>query len=1835
MRFGRHVQRRRVDRSAQRLVSRARVALAVFGLAAEALVAGLARAEPTLYAPAASADGMLDLSWSRGYELWLADASWRVAPASATQVRLTDLPSGRYTFVLASCGHLPNADLGSADRCEPHPETRRTVVVAADSGRDGWQSEPAPSADPAAGTTEYAAEVGARGAAIIRVPLRTGLDANLMALGLEYDAARGGDRVRHVIDDLLSYGWHVAGLPLIHRCQIGQTSDPAGGGNLAQTTADGLCLNGELLVRVGGSHWVDGAEYRPERDPDTRVRLYAAGDGAVRFEVEHPDGGVSRFGSSSASRVGASGRAAWVGGQVRPNPDYLWGLDQKRDALGATIQISYQRFDGYGVLQPKRIVASDRVVDFRYDIRADANSIAIGPLDQVRRVSTLVRIDISAGGRPVRSYRLEHAADAAGRERMVALRECGFDAAALQQSCLQALRFSWVEVAAGAGHYPIAVTEVRDGLGADTRFRWAGAALLADSETFLVSPFGPHPLSIPDTIEQAGPRVVEMQRSDGLAPDSRQRVLYAYRGAPRQSLRSRGYLGVPEMRVTAAASGRVTYEQIHVAGPLAGRTAQRRVVDAPWGSHSRELDRIEWRHTAVDSGSGVVRPLVTATTRWRIEGSRTIAVTQVTHAVCASLPTVAGCSVPSQPVDAPVWQQVVTTTGVGVTEPAFAPAFWGDVPVRSIPATQIRGTVTRIERLSSGDSPWLRGAVTERVITHAAPRKPSRTQTERFTLLPGTWEVTQRVRYPGDPVLERTLAREFEGFPSRLVSETLRAPGVEPRVWRYSSPRSTGDSIGSGAHAWINPAGHRFQEALDHRFDQAERQIDPDGRETRYARDPFGRVIREERPDGTVLERAFERCDRADCSSVSGADVALRVTERQHAAGVAIAPSRVTYLDVLGRLLQVELSNLGDGSEWQTRRVGYDPVGRVRYVSRPVIGLPPTCVGPGPECIWYTYDQADRLIREQRPDRGYTITSYTPGSGTLIVSQTDTVYAGASLSSTRSQRRTFDSLGRLIETREASSSTAGTTSVYDYDAEGHMLSVTVNGVRVAEMTYDASGQRTRLVDASAGAVEWLWNGLGELRETRDAAGRSSRFERDVLGRLVGQTDGDGARRAWQWDPSGATGRLQGRSGPGIAEQFRYDSAARLVRVDTSLGLGSESAAGYLRELSYDQAGRLAAQRYPNGLELTYGYAPSGHLARVSSGVHALVVWQALDAFGQPSRVQYHDGQLRVRLDRDPASGRLVRARTGTASAPEAIQDHAYLWRSNGSLHRRSDLRGTTATSDDLIDLLRYDGVDRLLSQSTGARTLSYGYQANGNLIGVASTRADDHQASAFAFADPRAPYRLTGVVLDGVATGLARDAGGLATHYQPAAGPVTALQYDHASRVTGVVVGTPGASADVHDQFLYDPDGRRLLTREQWTENGSVKVRTTLELGGDFEAIRLPAGVRYDRVERIWATPVAQLVRRRIAATGAWETTFEYAHRDHLGSVEVITDAAGQILYRQSFDPFGARRRVDRQGGLRGTALTPVLDAQHLYGSLGFGGHRHLDRSGFIHMQSRLFDPRTGRFMTPDPVVQAPQIGQAFNRYSLVLNSPLSLVDPTGRFGSEPGHGHAPALGTVELVHVVGHPVRPFGPGLSLDLSVLGSGGLGPVGIAGLILGLDLPDVSALLADWLTKQSVGTSQQAPIEVVQVTAPRVQQGVSASWFGHGLNALHDAGISGLSGAFCAGAILGACGSIALGTADGALSGMLMAGVAPGFGFSFGADLSLLHLSGKRPEPVSGFGTAVFVSGGVAGLGGSLALSQGSDAVNLTASLGYGFGLGGGVGFYYATPLGGLGAGFGSP
>jgi RHS repeat-associated protein len=55
-----------------------------------------------------------------------------------------------------------------------------------------------------------------------------------------------------------------------------------------------------------------------------------------------------------------------------------------------------------------------------------------------------------------------------------------------------------------------------------------------------------------------------------------------------------------------------------------------------------------------------------------------------------------------------------------------------------------------------------------------------------------------------------------------------------------------------------------------------------------------------------------------------------------------------------------------------------------------------------------------------------------------------------------------------------------------------------------------------------------------------------------------------------------------------------------------------------------------------------------------------------------------------------------------------------------------------------------------------------------------------------------------------------------------------------------------------------------------------------------------------------------------------------------------------------------------------------------------------------VQMDSRWYDPRLGRFISPDTIVPDPADPQSLNRYSYVGNNPLKYVDPTGHVRRRP-----------------------------------------------------------------------------------------------------------------------------------------------------------------------------------------------------------------------------------------
>jgi len=63
-----------------------------------------------------------------------------------------------------------------------------------------------------------------------------------------------------------------------------------------------------------------------------------------------------------------------------------------------------------------------------------------------------------------------------------------------------------------------------------------------------------------------------------------------------------------------------------------------------------------------------------------------------------------------------------------------------------------------------------------------------------------------------------------------------------------------------------------------------------------------------------------------------------------------------------------------------------------------------------------------------------------------------------------------------------------------------------------------------------------------------------------------------------------------------------------------------------------------------------------------------------------------------------------------------------------------------------------------------------------------------------------------------------------------------------------------------------------------------------------------------------------------------------------------------------------------------------------------YTGHENVEGLGIIHMNGRIYDPLLARFVQADPTLQFVQYSQGYNRYSYVLNNPMSYTDPSGYF---------------------------------------------------------------------------------------------------------------------------------------------------------------------------------------------------------------------------------------------
>jgi RHS repeat-associated protein len=151
--------------------------------------------------------------------------------------------------------------------------------------------------------------------------------------------------------------------------------------------------------------------------------------------------------------------------------------------------------------------------------------------------------------------------------------------------------------------------------------------------------------------------------------------------------------------------------------------------------------------------------------------------------------------------------------------------------------------------------------------------------------------------------------------------------------------------------------------------------------------------------------------------------------------------------------------------------------------------------------------------------------------------------------------------------------------------------------------------------------------------------------------------------------------------------------------------------------------------------------------------------------------------------------------------------------------------------------------------------------------------------------------------------------------------------------------------------------------------------------------------------------PIAVYIRK---SSGTPAAMAYYLTKDHLGSIDSITDSGGAVNVRLSYNAFGVRRK---EAGWVDADL-PASDWAAVYAIThrGYTFHEMLDDLGLTHMNGRVYDQISVRFVSADPFGIEPNNTQSFNRYSYVMNSPLSYSDPSG-YGNK-GDPQLPANGT-------------------------------------------------------------------------------------------------------------------------------------------------------------------------------------------------------------------------------
>ncbi|MHC1727503.1 MAG: RHS repeat domain-containing protein [Syntrophobacteraceae bacterium] len=351
------------------------------------------------------------------------------------------------------------------------------------------------------------------------------------------------------------------------------------------------------------------------------------------------------------------------------------------------------------------------------------------------------------------------------------------------------------------------------------------------------------------------------------------------------------------------------------------------------------------------------------------------------------------------------------------------------------------------------------------------------------------------------------------------------------------------------------------------------------------------------------------------------------------------------------------------------------------------------------------------------------------------------------------------------------------------------------------------------------------------------------------------------------------------------------------------------------------------------------------------------------------------------------------------------------------------LKSVTTNANGLVQEIRYTAYDKngnvksIEDGSEAVKTYAYGYD------GLNRLRTAD--SSAYSGINPiDLDYAGVGNIWKNSITG---------TDTFPAE---RELVYDYDNRLAAINTDSGMTT------FAYNYQGERVIK-----QSGNS---TTIYIGGLFEE------KDGERIKHLFAGD-----RRIVSRIGS---AAYYYHPDHLGGLSVITNSGGDVAQKAAYYPFGQQ-------------IDPGVETDPL--PYRFTGQELDTETGLYYYKSRYYDPMIGRFISPDPLIQAafdppsfPRLigfdylpkeppvynqasiaavgGKTMNAYPYAANNPINATDPVGLrplFDNEKAYlryyfGSNLNVDRIDLkVSFFGNAWSPFGNRISLPVKYFNSSG--------------------------------------------------------------------------------------------------------------------------------------------------------------------------------------------------